>query len=84
MSNGERAGIQSVAPDHDLTVIANTADDDDFWGLRVCPDVDAVIYRLAGLFNEEAGYGIKDDTFRTLEALAQAGEETWFRIGDRD
>jgi LPPG:FO 2-phospho-L-lactate transferase len=78
------AGIQSVTPDHDLTVIANTADDDDFWGLRVCPDVDAVLYRLAGLFNEETGYGVKGDTFHTLEGLAGAGEETWFRIGDRD
>jgi len=73
-----------IAPDHELTVIANTADDDDFWGLRVCPDVDAVIYRLAGLFNEDTGYGIKGDTFHTLDALARAGEDTWFRIGDRD
>jgi LPPG:FO 2-phospho-L-lactate transferase len=78
------AGIQLIAPDHELTVIANTADDDDFWGLRVCPDVDAVIYRLAGLFNEETGYGIKGDTFHTLDALSRAGEDTWFRIGDRD
>jgi LPPG:FO 2-phospho-L-lactate transferase len=73
-----------IAPDHELTVIANTADDDDFWGLRVCPDLDAVIYRLAGLFNEETGYGVKGDTFHTLDALARAGEDTWFRIGDRD
>ncbi|TMF30242.1 MAG: hypothetical protein E6I30_12940, partial [Chloroflexi bacterium] len=47
------AGIQAIAPEHVLTVIANTADDDDFWGLRVCPDIDAVIYRLAGMFNDE-------------------------------
>ena len=78
------AGIHAVAPDVELTVIANTADDDEFWGLLVCPDVDSVIYRLAGLFNDKAGYGIKDDTFRVLESLAAAGEETWFRIGDRD
>ncbi|HEV8596763.1 MAG TPA: 2-phospho-L-lactate transferase [Candidatus Dormibacteraeota bacterium] len=78
------AGIQLITPDHELTVIANTADDDDFWGLRVCPDLDAVIYRLAGLFNEETGYGVKGDTFHTLDALARAGEDTWFRIGDRD
>ena len=78
------AGIQAVAPEADLTVIANTADDDEFWGLLVCPDVDAVIYRLAGLFNAAAGYGIKDDTFRVLESLAGAGEDTWFRIGDKD
>jgi LPPG:FO 2-phospho-L-lactate transferase len=78
------AGIQSVGPEHSLTVIANTADDDDFWGLRVCPDVDAVIYRLAGLFNEETGYGLRGDTFHTLDGLARAGEETWFQVGDRD
>jgi LPPG:FO 2-phospho-L-lactate transferase len=78
------AGIRAVAPQDELTVIANTADDDEFWGLLVCPDVDAVIYRLAGVFNDKAGYGIKDDTFRVLESLAQAGEDTWFRIGDKD
>ena len=78
------AGIEAVAPDANLTVIANTADDDEFWGLLVCPDIDAVIYRLAGVFNNETGYGIKDDTFRELDALAGAGEDTWFRIGDKD
>jgi LPPG:FO 2-phospho-L-lactate transferase len=78
------AGIQSVAPSYELTVIANTADDDDFWGLRVCPDVDAVIYRLAGVFNEETGYGLRGDTFNVLAGLAHAGEDSWFQIGDRD
>jgi len=68
----------------DLTVIANTADDDEFWGLLVCPDVDAVIYRLAGVFNEEAGYGLKDDSFHVLDALSRVGEPVWFRIGDSD
>lgn len=78
------AGIQNVAPDVRLTVIANTADDDEFWGMLVCPDVDAVIYRLAGVFNDAAGYGLKDDTFEVLAALERIGEKTWFRIGDRD
>jgi LPPG:FO 2-phospho-L-lactate transferase len=78
------SGFQTMVPAHDLTVVANTADDDEFWGLMVCPDLDAVIYRLAGAFNDDAGYGIKDDTFHTLEALAQLGEEAWFRIGDKD
>jgi LPPG:FO 2-phospho-L-lactate transferase len=73
-----------AAPEHELTVIANTADDDEFWGLLVCPDVDATLYRFAGVFNQDAGYGVKDDTFQVLEALARAGEETWFRIGDKD
>ncbi len=65
-------------------MIANTADDDEFWGLLVSPDVDAVIYRLAGVFNETAGYGVKDDTFHVLDALVRLGEPAWFRIGDRD
>lgn len=71
-------------PPGDLTVIANTADDDEFWGLLVSPDVDAAIYRLAGVFNDEAGYGVKDDSFRVLEELGRIGEPTWFRIGDKD
>jgi LPPG:FO 2-phospho-L-lactate transferase len=78
------SGLQSIVPARDLTVVANTADDDEFWGLLVCPDIDAVIYRLAGAFNDEAGYGLKDDSFNALEALAQLGEEAWFRIGDKD
>ena len=78
------AGFQSVLPAGDLAVIANTADDDEFWGLLVSPDVDAVIYRLAGVFNEEAGYGVKGDSFHALEALERMGELAWFRIGDKD
>ena len=78
------SGFLSVLPAGDLTVVANTADDDEFWGLLVSPDLDAVIYRLAGAFNVEAGYGVKGDTFHTLEALERLGEEAWFRIGDRD
>jgi LPPG:FO 2-phospho-L-lactate transferase len=71
-------------PPGQLTVIANTADDDEFWGHLVSPDVDAVIYRLAGVFNEASGYGMKDDTFHILDALARLGEPAWFRIGDKD
>lgn len=78
------AGFDAVLPPGDLTVIANTADDDDFWGLRVCPDVDAVVYRLAGVFDEAKGYGLKDETFQVLDALRKRGEETWFQVGDRD
>ena len=78
------SGFQEVLSPGDLTVIANTADDDEFWGLLVSPDVDATIYRLAGVFNESVGYGQRGDTFSTLEALGRLGEPTWFRIGDRD
>jgi LPPG:FO 2-phospho-L-lactate transferase len=78
------SGFQSLLPGQDLTVVANTADDDEFWGLLVSPDVDAVIYRLAGAFNEEAGYGVKGDSFHALAALERLGEHAWFRIGDKD
>ena len=78
------AGIHTAIPGVDLTVVANTADDDEFWGLLVCPDIDAVIYRLAGVFNKHAGYGVNGDTFNVLGALAEIGEDTWFRIGDKD
>jgi LPPG:FO 2-phospho-L-lactate transferase len=78
------AGFLSVLPGRDLTVVANTADDDEFWGLLVSPDFDAVVYRLAGAFNHEAGYGVKGDSFHVLEALERLGEPAWFRIGDKD
>lgn len=78
------SGFQSLLPGRDLTVVANTADDDEFWGLLVSPDVDAVVYRLAGAFNEEAGYGVKGDSFHALAALERLGEPAWFRIGDKD
>ena len=78
------SGFLSTLRASDLTVIANTADDDEFWGLLVCPDLDAVVYRLAGVFNDQAGYGVKDESFHTLEALERLGEKAWFRIGDKD
>jgi len=76
--------MQPLLPPGHLTVIANTADDDEFWGHLVSPDVDAVIYRLAGVFNEIAGYGVKGDSFQVLDALEHLGEPGWFRIGDKD
>jgi LPPG:FO 2-phospho-L-lactate transferase len=78
------AALVPLLPAGHLTVIANTADDEEFWGLLVSPDVDAVIYRLAGVFNEEAGYGVRGDTFHVLDALAGLGEPAWFRVGDKD
>jgi LPPG:FO 2-phospho-L-lactate transferase len=78
------AGFDSVLPPGDLTVIANTADDEEFWGLLVSPDVDAVIYRLAGVFNDVAGYGRRDETFHVLDVLRALGQDTWFKLGDGD
>ena len=78
------AGFQEVLAPGDLTVIANTADDVEVWGLHVSPDVDSVIFRLAGVFNEVTGFGIAEDTFDALAQFERLGLPAWFRIGDRD
>jgi LPPG:FO 2-phospho-L-lactate transferase len=78
------AGLQSQLAPGGLSVIANTADDQDFWGLRVCPDTDACLFRLAGIFNEEAGFGVADDTFHVHSQMRALGEVDWFWLGDRD
>jgi LPPG:FO 2-phospho-L-lactate transferase len=67
-----------------LSVIANSADDLDFWGLRVCPDTDACLFRLAGVFNEAAGFGVVDETFNVHTQMRSLGEPDWFWLGDRD
>jgi LPPG:FO 2-phospho-L-lactate transferase len=77
-------GLAGVMPAEDLSIVANTADDDEFWGLLVSPDVDAILYRLAGVFNEATGFGVRDDTFHAQAMLGSLGEQTWFQLGDRD
>ncbi|MCI0346376.1 MAG: 2-phospho-L-lactate transferase, partial [Chloroflexi bacterium] len=67
-----------------LTVVVNTADDLERHGLLVSPDHDTVMYTLAGLANREWGWGLEGETFAASEMLARYGEETWFRLGDRD
>ena len=66
-----------------LTAVVNTGDDGDFYGLRVCPDLDICAYVLAGVVAER-GWGYAGDTFRCLEGLATYGREAWFGLGDRD
>jgi len=78
------AGVVRVVPPEDLTVIVNTGDDRDFFGLRVCPDLDTITYTLAGLVNLERGWGLRDDTFHALDALRRLRRDTWFSLGDRD
>ncbi len=78
------AGLEAILVPGDLTVVVNTADDFDLWGLRICPDLDTVMYTLAGVANTETGWGVAGETFATLEALARYGEDTWFWLGDRD
>jgi LPPG:FO 2-phospho-L-lactate transferase len=77
-------GLLAVHPFSDLTVVSNVGDDCEFFGLHVSPDIDAVLYHLAGLADEERGFGLRDDTFHTLEALSRFGYDTWFHLGDRD
>jgi LPPG:FO 2-phospho-L-lactate transferase len=78
------AGLQEALPLGDLTVVVNTADDFDLWGLRICPDLDTVMYTLAGISNPETGWGLAGESFDVLNMLARYGEDTWFMLGDRD
>jgi LPPG:FO 2-phospho-L-lactate transferase len=77
-------GLLAVHSPSDVTVISNVGDDAEFFGLHVSPDIDAVLYHLAGFANEEQGFGLKGDTYAVLEALPRYGYDTWFRLGDRD
>src|SRR5215212_9684787 len=78
------SGLQDVLSPGDLSVVVNTADDFDLWGLHICPDLDTVMYTLAGIANAETGWGIAGESFDSLEMLARFGEDVWFKLGDRD
>jgi LPPG:FO 2-phospho-L-lactate transferase len=77
-------GLYRTLPPGDLAVIVNTADDEEVYGLHVSPDLDTVMYTLAGIANKEFGWGIEGDTFEAMSMLRQYGEDTWFQVGDRD
>jgi len=78
-------GLVAHLPPAQLTVIGNTGDDAEFWGLHVSPDLDIVTYTLAGLVNPETGWGFSSDTFHCLDLLTRyGGGERWFNLGDRD
>ena len=77
-------GLARAVPPEEIVAIVNTGDDEEFFGLYVSPDPDIVTYALAGLVDEERGWGMQGDTFRWLEAMRRFGNETWFQIGDRD
>lgn len=77
-------GLVAVVPPEQVAVIVNTGDDALVWGLHVSPDLDTVTYALAGLLDEAKGWGVRDDTFCCLAAMAALGRETWFNLGDRD
>ena len=77
-------GLASVMPAEDLTAIVNTGDDFEHLGLSISPDLDTVMYTLAGVANPETGWGRADETWSFLETLETLGGPTWFRLGDRD
>lgn len=77
-------GLARVLSPERLFIIGNTGDDAEIHGLHISPDLDTVMYTLAGLSHPERGWGLRGDTFRCLEALTTLGAETWFQLGDRD
>jgi LPPG:FO 2-phospho-L-lactate transferase len=78
-----RALDEALAPE-ELTVVGNVGDDVEVLGLHVSPDLDSVLYALAGLGDEERGWGRADETWNALETAAELGGEDWFKLGDRD
>ena len=78
-----RGLIQAVNP-KDLVIVGNTGDDTEFHGLHVSPDLDIVMYTLAGIVDEKKGWGISKDTYDCLKMMEKLGLETWFKLGDRD
>lgn len=77
-------GLIKVIDNDELSVIVNTGDDIELYGLHISPDLDIVIYTLAGIVDDEKGWGIKGDTFNCLKALQRYSYDTWFMLGDKD
>jgi LPPG:FO 2-phospho-L-lactate transferase len=77
-------GLAQVLPPGALTAVVNTGDDFWHYGLRVCPDMDTVMYTLGGVVDPANGWGVREDTAHMLDALRRYGEQPWFRLGDQD
>src|ERR1700680_2349807 len=77
-------GLVQVVPQDQITVIGNTGDDREFYGLYVSPDLDIVTYTLSGVVDETNGWGIRNDTYNVMPQLTRYGNEDWFTLGDRD
>ena len=77
-------GLHQALPPGALTVVVNTGDDFKHWGLHISPDLDTVMYTLAGLSPEDRGWGIDGDTFHVLAEAKRRGADDWFQLGDRD
>ncbi|MFC2025702.1 2-phospho-L-lactate transferase [Chloroflexota bacterium] len=77
-------GLAQVLSPADLTIIVNTGDDFDHFGLRICPDLDTVCYTLAGMANPETGWGRISETMKAMDVIEELGGPTWFKLGDHD
>ncbi len=77
-------GLSRVLSPEELVIVVNTGDDEEFHGLHVSPDLDTMMYALAGLTNQETGWGVADESFQALAMLGRYGGPTWFNLGDRD
>ncbi len=77
-------GLQAAVGDEKLAIIVNTGDDLAWWGLHVSPDIDSVMYALAGILSRERGWGVESDSFHCLEVMRKLGVPGWFQLGDRD
>jgi LPPG:FO 2-phospho-L-lactate transferase len=77
-------GLAPLVDPAELTIVGNTGDDTEIWGLHISPDLDTVCYTLAGLIDERKGWGLRDETFHALEQMPRLGEPAWFGLGDRD
>lgn len=77
-------GLSRVVAPQDLIIVANTGDDFEHLGITISPDIDTLMYTLAGINNPQTGWGRRDETWRFMAALEELGGETWFRLGDTD
>jgi LPPG:FO 2-phospho-L-lactate transferase len=78
------AGLAAVLPPDRLTIVVNTGDDFEHLGLTICPDIDSLVYALAGLNDTQRGWGVADETWQAMAMLRVLGEADWFSLGDRD
>jgi LPPG:FO 2-phospho-L-lactate transferase len=77
-------GLVQVVPEDRIHVIVNVGDDTELWGLHISPDIDSIIYGLSGKLDPVRGWGLRDETFRCLEAMRSYDMPAWFRLGDAD
>ena len=77
-------GLAQILPPEELLIAVNTGDDFEHLGLTICPDIDTVLYTLAGISNPDTGWGRKQESWKTMKTLESLGGETWFQLGDQD